>query len=129
MLIAENVLFEGARTAVEAPFNPNWQPETEGQTAFVRRLVGSRDVRVQAPSVAVPTGNLSRHDVVDSYVRARTVTIDFVENVDGPILARTSDHFMWGIVNGYHWLLHLALHNVRHNEQIVEVLQTPGIPR
>ena len=128
LLIAEKILFEGARTAAEAPFNPHWQSETQGQTAFLRRLVGSRVVRVQAPPAAVPTGSLSRHDVVEPYVHARTSTIDFVENVDGPILAHTSPHFMWGTVSAYHWLLHLALHNVRHNEQMVEVLQTPGIP-
>ena len=129
LLIAESILFNGAKGAVEAPFNPRWQAATLGKTDTVRRVVGNRDVRVPSPSAAVPTGILSRREVIDPYVRARAVTIDFVEDVDGPILAHTSDHFMWGVVSAYHWLLHLALHNVRHNEQMVEVLKTPGFPR
>ena len=35
LLIAENVLFEGAKTAVEAPFNPNWPRWTGQNRPFV----------------------------------------------------------------------------------------------
>lgn len=31
-------------------------------------------------------------------------------------------------MNVYQWVLYMALHNERHNQQIAEVLAAPGFP-
>jgi len=63
---------------------------------------------------------------MDRFRAQRAETIKFVRHADEPLKAFTSDRFLFGTVSAYHWLLHLALHNERHNQQIGEIVSQPA---
>ena len=81
LMLAESILFGGVDRAIQAGPNPQWQLETKGKTEFLWRVLPNRYQRVEAPEVAMPKGDLRRSDVIDEYVRARTLTIKFVKGV------------------------------------------------
>ena len=128
LMLSETILFGGVDRAIQAGPNPQWQLETKGKTEFLWRVLLNRYERVEAPEVAMPKGDLRRSDVIDEYVRARALTIGFVKGTAYPLKAHTCEHFFWGVFSAYHWLLHLVLHNQRHNQQMIEVKADPGFP-
>ena len=50
--------------------------------------------------------------------------------VDAALKALTYDHHrpMYGTLNIYQWVLIVAFHNLRHNEQVAAVVAAPGFP-
>jgi hypothetical protein len=89
----------------------------------------NRTVKVKAPEPAVPTGKLSRADFLKQFPEVRAKTIKLVMENDQALKEHTFNHPNLGPMNGYHWLLLIPLHNMRHNLQIVEVKATEGFPK
>jgi hypothetical protein len=74
---------------------------------------------------------MTRDQVLARFKTARAKTIQFAETTQLPL----REHITAGPLpamdplNGYHLILYIALHNLRHNQQIAEVKATPGYPR
>ena len=128
LAIAEAILFKSAEQAVAGTANQNWQEETKGKTDYLWRTVPNRIRRFSSPEAAIPRGKLPPEEALDHFLSARSRTIEFVGNTDVALKAFTSQHFFWGTVNAYHWLLHLVLHNFRHNQQILEIMADRWFP-
>ena len=111
-----------------SPANPAWAEQTQGKTEQMMTAVVNRTVKVKAPEPAVPKGNLSRADFLKQFPEVRARTIKLVQENDQAIKEHTFNHPNLGPMNGYHWLLLIPLHNMRHNLQIGEVKTVAGYP-
>ena len=128
--LAEGRLFGAMQGALATPPNPDWEAKTKGKNEFLEKVLAGRQGRAQAPEAIVPSGKLSRDEVVAKFKEARAKTLAFAETTQLPLKEHTLDHPMpvFGTLNAYQWLIYAPLHNIRHNLQIAEVKASPGYP-
>ncbi len=128
--MAEGTLFGAVQGALAAKQNPEWETKTKGKTAFLEQVMVSRDRKAQAPESIVPSGKLTRDDVIAKLKEARAKTLKFTEETKLPLKAHTLDHPfpVFNTLNAYQWLIYIPLHNIRHNKQIEEVKSDPNFP-
>lgn len=128
--MAEGLLFGAVQGALEAKQNPEWETKTKGKTEFLERVMVSRDRKAQAPESIVPSGKLSRDEVIAKLKEAHSKTLKFAEETKLPLKAHTLDHPfpVFNTLNAYQWLIYIPLHNIRHNKQIEEVKSDPKFP-
>ncbi|MFN0083953.1 MAG: DinB family protein [Blastocatellia bacterium] len=129
--MAEGLLFGAMEQALNAKPNPDWEEKTKGKTAFLEDVMVGRKGKASAPEAIVPTGKLSRDEVVAKLKEGRARSLKFIETTDKPLKAHTLDHPfpVFGTLNAYQWLVYIPLHNFRHNKQIDEVKADPNFPR
>ena len=124
--VVETLLFGLANNALTQPEDPNWRWMAASQTVgSLANVVLDRSRKAQAPEVAQPKGGLSRADAMSRYGGARSVTSDFVRTTDAPLKAHTAQAPP-GKMSVHQYLALIALHNMRHNEQIAEALAELG---
>jgi hypothetical protein len=130
IMMAEGLLFSAVEGALAAKQNPEWETKTKGKTEFLERVMVSRDRKAQAPENIVPSGKLTRDEVVAKLKEARAKTLKFTEETKLPLKAHTLDHPfpVFNTLNAYQWLIYIPLHNIRHNKQIEEVKSDPNFP-
>ena len=128
--LAEGRLFGAMQGALATPPNPDWEAKTKGKNELLERILAGRQGRAQAPEAIVPSGKLSRDEVIAKFKEARAKTLKFAETTQLPLKEHTFDHPMpvFGTLNAYQWLIYAPLHNIRHNLQIAEVKASPGYP-
>lgn len=131
IMMAESLLFGAVQGAISAKPNPEWETKTKGKTEFIERVMPDRTGKAQAPESIVPSGKLSRQEVIAKFKEARGKTLKFAEETQLPLKAHTLDHPfpVFGTLNAYQWLIYVPLHNVRHNKQIAEVKAAPNFPK
>jgi hypothetical protein len=130
ILMAEGLLFSAVERALAEKQNPEWETKTKGKTEFLERVMVSRDRKAQAPESIVPSGKLTRDEVISKLKAARAKTLKFAEETKLPLKAHTVDHPfpVFSTLNAYQWLIYIPLHNIRHNKQIEEVKADPNFP-
>jgi DinB superfamily len=131
IMLAEGLLFAAVERALANQPNPEWETKTKGKTEFMEKAIVSRERRVQAPESIVPSGKLSRTELIAKYKEARAKTLKFAEDTQLPVKSHTLDHPfpVFGTLNAYQWLIYVPLHNMRHNQQIAEVKSNPNFPK
>jgi hypothetical protein len=131
IMLAEGLLFGAVERALANQPNSEWETKTKGKTEFIEKAIVSRERRVQAPESIVPSGKLSRADLIAKYKEARAKTLKFAEETQLPVKSHTLDHPfpVFGTLNAYQWLIYVPLHNMRHNQQIAEVKANPNFPK
>lgn len=131
IMMAEGLLFSQVETALAAKPNPDWQEKTKGKTEFLEKVMVSRDRKASAPESIVPSGKLTRDEVISGLKAARAKTLKFAETTDLPLKAHTAEHPfpVFNTLNAYQWLIYVPLHNIRHNQQIDEVKANPNFPK
>jgi uncharacterized damage-inducible protein DinB len=131
IMLAESLLFGAVERALAAQPNPEWETKTKGKTEFMEKAIVSRERRVQAPENIVPSGKLSRTELISKYKESRAKTLKFAEDTQLPVKSHTLDHPfpVFGTLNAYQWLIYVPLHNMRHNQQIAEVKSNPNFPK
>ncbi len=131
IMMAESLLFGAVQGAISAKPNPEWETKTKGKTEFIERVMPDRTGKAQAPESIVPSGKLTRQEVISKFKEARGKTLKFAEETQLPLKAHTLDHPfpVFGTLNAYQWLIYVPLHNVRHNKQIAEVKAAPNFPK
>ncbi|HKE04677.1 MAG TPA: DinB family protein [Blastocatellia bacterium] len=129
--LAEGLLFGAVEGALAAKQNPEWETKTKGKTEFLERVMVSRDRKATAPESIVPTGKLTRDEVIAKLKASRAKTLKFAEDTKLPLKAHTLDHPfpVFNTLNAYQWLIYIPLHNIRHNKQIEEVKADPNFPK
>lgn len=130
LAVAEQSLFGRVEAALAASVNPDWKTATAGKTERLERLLLDRsDVR-EAPPGSRPTGTALRAEVLRQYRNTRAVTLSFAAETQAPLDQHTQDHVrpIYGTLSAYQWLLFIPLHNLRHNQQIAEIVATPDFP-
>ena len=131
LVLAEDLLFAIVERAVSQDPDPDWQSTTAGKVDFLERVLVERTGKAIAPQSIQPLGQLGRTEVLQRYHDRRARTQEFAEHTELPLKAVTIDHPfpIFGILNGYQWLLYIPLHNLRHNQQIEEVKSSDGFPK
>ncbi len=129
--MAEGLLFGAVEGALAAKQNPEWETKTKGKTEFLERVMVSRERKASAPENIVPSGKLSRAEVIAKLKEARAKTLKFTEETKLPLKAHTLDHPfpVFNTLNAYQWLIYIPLHNIRHNQQIEEVMANADFPK
>ena len=69
--------------------------------------------------------------MIAKYKEARGKTLKFAEETQLPLKSYTRDHPfpVFGTLNAYQWLVYIPLHNIRHNQQIAEVMANANCPK
>jgi uncharacterized damage-inducible protein DinB len=131
IMLAEGTLFSRLESAMAAKPNPAWQEQTKGKTEFLEKVLVNRQGKAQAPEAIVPTGKLSKTELIARLKEARAKTMKFAETTQEPIKAHTAEHPfpIFKTLNAYQWLIYIPLHNLRHNQQIAEVMASPNFPK
>ncbi|MGH9799770.1 MAG: DinB family protein [Blastocatellia bacterium] len=131
ILLAEGRLFGGVQGALASKPNPDWETKTKSKTELLEKVLPDRSGKAQAPESIVPTGKLSRKELIEKFKEARAKTLKFTEETQLPLKAHTFDHPfpIFGTLNAYQWLIYIPLHNIRHNKQIAEVKADPNFPK
>jgi len=131
IMLSEGLLFDAVKRAVATKPNPDWAAKTKGKTEFLEDVLAGRKGKAQAPEDIVPSGKLSREEVIKKLKEARAATLKFAEETQVPLKAHTLDHPspVFGTLNGYQWLIYIPFHNVRHNAQIAEIKADAKFPK
>jgi len=131
IVLAEGLLFGAVQQAVASPVNPDWETKTRGKTEFIEKVMVDRSRKAVAPEAIVPSGKLTRDEVIQRYKEARAKTLKFAEETQVALKEHTFDHPfpVFGTLNAYQWLIYVPLHNMRHDQQIAEVKASPGFPK
>jgi hypothetical protein len=129
--MAEGRLFGAMEQALKAAANPEWETKTKGKSEFLADVMIHRKGKANAPEEIVPSGKLSRAEVIAKLKEARARTLQFTETTALPLKAHTLDHPfpVFNTLNAYQWLIYIPLHNFRHNRQIEEVMANPNFPK
>ena len=129
--LAEGAMFGAVEGALAAKENPEWETKTKGKTEFLERVLPNRTMKAKAPESIVPSGKLTRDEVVAKLKESRAKTLKFAEETKLPLKSHTMDHPFpaIGTLNAYQWLTLIPLHNIRHNKQIEEVKADPNFPK
>ena len=136
-LVAEHImrteagLYQYVERALAAPANAEWETKTKGKTEFLERVMPSRTGKAQAPVEVRPEGKLPPEEILASFEKLRTRTLETARTTDKPLKALTADHPfpVFGTLNAYQWLLYIPWHTQRHLKQIEEVKSSEGYPR
>ncbi len=131
IMMAEGLLFGAVQRAVATAPNPDWEAKTKGKTEFLEDVLAGRKGKASAPESIVPSGKISRQDLIAKLKEGRAKTMKFTEENQVPLKAHTMDHPfpVFGTLNAYQWLIYIPLHNIRHNKQIAEVMADPNFPK
>jgi hypothetical protein len=129
--LAEGLLFGAVEKALAEKQNPEWETKTKGKTEFLERVMVSRDRKATAPESIVPSGKLTRDELIAKLKESRAKSLKFTEETKLPLKAHTLDHPfpVFNTLNAYQWLIYIPLHNIRHNKQIEEVKADPNFPK
>ena len=129
--LAEGLLFGAVEKALAEKQNPEWETKTKGKTEFLERVMASRDRKATAPESIVPSGKLTRDELIAKLKESRAKSLKFAEETKLPLKAHTLDHPfpVFNTLNAYQWLIYIPLHNIRHNKQIEEVKSDPNFPK
>jgi len=113
------------------PTNPDWEAKTAGKTEFIERVMPDRSHKAQAPEPLQPHDKWTQEEAIARYKEVRARTLKFINDTDAPLESHTSNHPapVFGTLNAYQWLIYIPLHNMRHNQQIAEVKNSPGFPK
>jgi len=131
IVLAEAGLFQNVRQAVASPVNPAWEEQTKGKTEFILQVMAPRLGKATAPEPLVPTGSLTKAQVIETFEKQRMEIVKFSSDTDVALKEHTLVHPfpVFGTLNAYQWLIYIPLHTMRHDKQIAEVKGTAGYPK
>lgn len=131
IMLAEGLLFGATERALATKPNPEWEEKTKGKTEFLEKVMLNRQGKAQAPESIVPTGKLSRAEVIAKLNEKHAEILKFAQETQLPLKAYTLDHpfKIFGTLNAYQWLIYVPLHTMRHNLQIDEVKADANFPK
>jgi DinB superfamily len=128
IMLADAALFDAMQKMMAGPQDPDWFAQTAAKTDRLKQALPNRTRRVDAPEPLKPAQALTRAEVMNRYKQGRARALEFARKTDAPIKAYTGKNPFFGPLNGYQFLIYIPLHNLRHNQQILEVKASPGFP-
>jgi uncharacterized damage-inducible protein DinB len=132
IMLSERLIFGSVERALAADANADWEAKTQGKSEFLERVLPDRSRKAQAPEPIQPgKQNLTRAEIMARFKELRAKSLKFAETTELPLKQHTVDHPfpVFNTLNAYQWLIYVPLHHIRHNQQIDEVLASPGFPK
>ncbi len=96
--------------------------------AEVLRQIGTVVERVQAPAYVLPTLRWPAESLSQEFETARRRTREFAMATAADLRRYFINHFLFGDLDGYQWLLLIGAHSQRHSAQAEAVKASPGFP-
>jgi hypothetical protein len=119
---SEQALFGMVQTALAGAPDPEAaQLLTAAPVADFAATIKSREKRFQAPAELQPKGGKSRDELLALYRTAHDSSLELVRTTQAAVAAYTAPSPA-GKLTVHHLLTLIAAHNLRHNQQIAEVL-------
>jgi DinB superfamily len=85
-------------------------------------VVVDRSRKISAPAPVHPTGAVDTTAGTEALVQSHAALVSSLQNANGVNLAPlTATHPALGLLNMYHWVVSVALHDDRHAAQIREI--------
>jgi len=128
-VLAEAGQFANVKKALSSAPDPEWEVKTKGKTETLVAALAPRLGRAQAPEAIVPKGGLTQADAKERFLHQRAEVAKFASESNAPLKQGIVENPFFGPLNGYHWLIYIPLHTMRHDKQIAEVKATPGYPK
>lgn len=128
LVLGEAIMLAKIDQALAAPPNAEWEAQDARKTKFLDRVLPDRSRKATAPASLHPHSHWTREETIARYREGRAKTVAFAAGMDRPMKSYLAEHPfpVFNMLNAYHWLLYIPLHNVRHNQQIAEALQDIG---
>jgi hypothetical protein len=125
LVLGEIAMLGKIEQALAAPPDPGWDEQDARKARFLNRVLPDRSLKATAPHALDPDRHWTREETIARYQNGRARTFKFVEEVDRPVKAHVAEHPfpVFNMLNAYHWLLYIPLHNKRHNQQIAEAIK------
>ena len=96
---------------------------------MVSKGLVDRTTKFKAPEPLIPTNKYATAaDAIAAYKKERAETIALAKG-DADFRAHGSNHFAFGPLDSYGWMLFLSAHSERHTLQIEEVKKSEGYPK
>ena len=127
LITVERNIFGLVKKVLSRPPSVNWHESTAGKEELLQSVLLDRTQKREAPEAVQPTGRLDRAEALRVYQECRNELLDFVATTAEPLKAHTEDprRPAVGTLNAYQWIFFISLHNLRHLDQIAEVVRTP----
>ena len=122
LALAEESVYALAMGALEGEEEPEWKALSAYGIDNIVNGLQDRTKKFQAPESFVPKGEMTRVEVLKRYADARDKTLEFVRGTEVQI-KRYAAEGPPGKMNVQQWIALAGGHNLRHNQQIVEVLE------
>ncbi len=122
LVLTEESLFGMVHGALASDADPEWVQIAANGTDALAKTVQDRSQKFQAPEVLQPKGEAPREELLARYAALRTKTLDFVRSTQAPVKRHTAAGPP-GKMNVHQWLTLIGAHNLRHNQQIAEVIE------
>jgi len=129
LVLGEAAMLAKIEEALASAPDPDWVAEDARKTKFLDRVLPDRSRKVTAPQMLHPHSRWTREEATARYREVRARTLKLAAEMDQPAKSHLAKHPfpIFDMLNAYHWLLYIPLHNVRHNQQIAEALK--DVPR
>lgn len=128
IVLSERLLFGAVERALASPPNPDWESKTGTKAELLEKVLPARRGKAQAPDPLVPTGKMSKAEVLAKFDENRARVTKFTQDTDAPLKQHTMENPFFKTLNAYDWLIYVPFHTQRHVKQIDEVKATAGYP-
>jgi DinB superfamily len=126
LVLTERRLVIGVEKLLQGP--PDLATQCSLNDAEVLRRVGTVTNRIQAPEFVVPTLRWPAESLPQEFAAVRTRTREFAGATKADLRRYFIQHFVFGHLDGYQWLLLICAHSQRHSAQAEAVKASPGFP-
>jgi len=125
-LVEDAVITRLLQEITSAPTVPADNKVRETDAGLLRKAV-DRSVRFEAPGQFHPTGKALATSL-DQFLNSRKKIVDFVQSTPLDLRQISTQHRVFGPLDGHQRLLVLAAHSARHTQQIIESKSSPNFP-
>jgi hypothetical protein len=88
----------------------------------IRRRAPDRSFAVQSPEMALPRGRFATlAEAMDRFLKARARTLCFLDDCSSDLRSQFTTHPLIGKANCQEMFLMIAMHPLRHSQQIAEI--------
>ena len=128
--VLEWILFERVLESLQKPPESGLETDVLKKDGLVLGRVPTREIRVKAPGIVMPTGRWPEfEELMRQFEATREQTLRFAKVTEADLRGRSLPHPFLGPLDCYQWLLFFAAHCERHVRQMEEVKSDPGFPR
>ncbi len=115
---------------LKSPAAPENREQVKGKDELILEKVPDRSVKAKAPEFLQPTHRwATREELTKAFEQSRAANIEFVRTTDEDLRDHFGPHPVFGLLDGYQWMLLVAAHSARHTAQIEEVKADPNFPK
>lgn len=128
MALSETMFMDMIGKTLQEPSNPERASEKPFDDKALYAMITSRDQKVKTQAPLEPSSKWgSTKEAMKAYKTSRKETLKFIRKTDADL----RHHYFempFGIIDSYQMLIFGAGHQMRHNDQISEIMNHPDFP-